>query len=60
MPILSEKQEQLQRLAEQLEETKRRLPKHSVKPQLMMELLELEDKHEVLLAEIRMAGAGAA
>jgi len=42
-------EERLQRLAEQIAEVKRRLPAHSVKPPIMMELLELEDRRDGLL-----------
>jgi len=35
-------------LAGQIEETKRRLPAHSSKPPLMMELFDLEDRYNEL------------
>lgn len=34
-----------------IRETKARLPAHSVKPPVMMDLLALEDEYEALLAE---------
>ena len=40
---------ELKRLEEKIGEVKRRLPAHSVKPPIMMELLELEDRRDVLL-----------
>jgi len=39
----------LKLLEEKIGEVKRRLPAHSVKPPIMMELLELEDRRDVLL-----------
>jgi hypothetical protein len=40
---------ELKRLEEKIGEVKRRLPAHSVKPPIMMELLELEDQRDALL-----------
>jgi hypothetical protein len=45
-------EEKLQRLEKQIAETRRRLPAHSVKPPIMMELLALEDEYESILGEI--------
>jgi hypothetical protein len=42
-------EQQLQHLEEQIEEVRKRIPAHSVKPPIMMELLELEDRRDVLL-----------
>jgi hypothetical protein len=42
-------EQRLQRLEEQIEEERKRIPAHSVKPPIMMELLELEDRRDVLL-----------
>jgi hypothetical protein len=42
-------EQRLQRLEEQIEEVRKRIPAHSVKPPIMMELLELEDRRDVLL-----------
>lgn len=39
---------QLHQLEKQIKETKKRLPAHSAKPPIMMELFELEDEHEEL------------
>lgn len=41
-----------------LPEMEARLPAHSVKPPVMMELLELEDAYEMLAQEIRSHRAG--
>lgn len=43
----------LQELDEEIRETKRRLPAHSVKPPVMMDLLALEDEYDLLLKQIR-------
>ena len=40
---------ELKLLEEKIGEVKRRLPAHSVKPPIMLELLELEDRRDVLL-----------
>lgn len=45
-------QGRLLRLEEQIAETRRRLPAHSVKPPVMMDLLALEDERDLLLRQI--------
>jgi hypothetical protein len=42
-----------QELAAAIRETEKRLPAHSVKPPVMMDLLALEDEYENVTAEIR-------
>lgn len=42
-------EQRLQHPDEQIEEVRERIPAHSVKPPIMMELLELEDRRDVLL-----------
>ena len=42
----------LQELDGEIAETKKRLPAHSVKPPVMMDLLALEDEYEALLKQI--------
>jgi hypothetical protein len=42
----------LRDLEEEIEETKRRLPAHSIKPPVMMDLLELEDEQDLLLKKL--------
>jgi hypothetical protein len=42
-------EQRLQHLEEQIEEVRKRIPAHSMKPPIMMELLELEDRRDVLL-----------
>ena len=46
---IAEFENELKLLEEKIGEVKRRLPAHSVKPPIMMELLELEDRRDVLL-----------
>lgn len=50
---LDELRVQISHLEAEIAETKRRLPAHSVKPPVMMELLELEDKLDLLLEELQ-------
>jgi len=42
----------LQELDKEITETKKRLPAHSVKPPVMMDLLDLEDEYDELLRQI--------
>jgi len=42
----------LQELEAEIAETKKRLPAHSVKPRVMMDLLVLEDERDDLLAQL--------
>ena len=44
--------ERLLRLEEEIAETMRRLPAHSVKPPVMLDLLQLEDERDLLLQKI--------
>ncbi len=53
--MVSEKErieKKLQELEEEIAETKKRLPAHSVKPAVMMDLLDLEDERDELLASL--------
>ena len=52
MKTLKELQKRLEILDEEIAETKKRLPAHSVKPPVMMDLLALEDEHEAVLKQI--------
>lgn len=52
MDTLTRLKERLSQLDQQIVETKKRLPAHSVKPPVMMDLLALEDEYELILAEI--------
>ena len=42
----------LSQLDEMIKETKGRLPAHSTKPPVMMDLLELEDEYDLLLEKL--------
>ena len=52
MNRLAELYERLRELDDEISETKKRLPAHSVKPPLMMDLLALEDEYDALLKQI--------
>jgi hypothetical protein len=59
---LARLEKRLAELEEAIRETERRLPAHSVKPPVMMDLLTLEDEYDRVMEEIRKlraAGAGA-
>ncbi|WP_457575832.1 hypothetical protein [Desulfomarina sp.] len=43
----------LAELEKEIEETKKRLPAHSVKPPVMMDLLALEDERDELLTSLQ-------
>jgi len=45
-------QSRLQQLEEEIAETLRRLPAHSAKPPVMIDLLELEDERDVLVKRL--------
>ena len=49
---LDELKKRLAELDEEIKETKRRLPAHSVKPPVMMDLLALEDEYDDILRQI--------
>ena len=44
-------------LENQIRELKNRLPAHSVKPGMMMELISLEDERDVVLNRIQIIGS---
>jgi hypothetical protein len=50
LETLKQKLEDLER---QIVETKKRLPAHSVKPPVMMDLLALEDEYQEVLSQIQ-------
>jgi hypothetical protein len=51
-PSIEDLKKRLAELEAEIQETKRRLPAHSVKPPVMMDLLALEDEYDNLLREI--------
>ena len=59
MATLSEMQQRLRELEDAIKETEKRLPAHSVKPPVMMDLLALEDEYDSLLEKVRALKAGA-
>ena len=52
---LEDLKKRLTELEEEIDETKKRLPAHSVKPPVMMDLLALEDEYDDVLEQIRKA-----
>ena len=52
MKTIEQLKKRLRELDEEIAETKRRLPAHSVKPPVMMDLLELEDEYDLLLKQL--------
>ena len=50
---LEDLKKRLAELEEEIAETKRRLPAHSVKPPVMMDLLSLEDEYDDILKQIQ-------
>lgn len=52
MKTIAELQKRLAQLEEEIAETKKRLPAHSVKPPVMMDLLNLEDEYDAILQRI--------
>ena len=44
---------QLQKIEDKIQKLKNRLPAHSIKPVMMMELLELEDERDDILTQIQ-------
>lgn len=53
---LRELKEQLQDLEKRIEEQKKRIPPHSVKPEQIMELERLEDERDALQEKLRNFG----
>ena len=52
MKTIGELQHRLDVLDQEIAETKKRLPAHSVKPPVMMDLLALEDEYDTVLKQI--------
>ena len=50
---LLELEQKLRELDAAIAETRKRLPAHSVKPPVMMDLLDLEDQYDDVLKQIR-------
>ena len=59
--VMDQEQKLKKKLAEierKIKETEKRLPAHSVKPQIMTELFELEDEYEAVLAQLNALEGG--
>ncbi len=52
MHRLQEMEQKLKELEAAITETRKRLPAHSVKPPVMMDLLDLEDQYDDLMKQI--------
>jgi len=52
MKSIDDLKKRLTELEEEIAETKRRLPAHSVKPPVMMDLIALEDEYDDILRQI--------
>jgi hypothetical protein len=52
MKTIEELRRKLDLLDREIAETKKRLPAHSVKPPVMMDLLALEDEYDAVLKQI--------
>jgi hypothetical protein len=52
MHRLQELEQRLKELNAAITETRKRLPAHSVKPPVMMDLLDLEDQYDALMKQI--------
>ena len=53
MKSIDELRQRLEALEKEITETKKRLPAHSVKPPVMMDLLNLEDEYDAILKQIQ-------
>ncbi len=60
MKSLSQMEARLKEVEVAIKGTKARLPAHSVKPPVMMDLLALEDEYESLVQQIRICKTGSA
>ena len=58
MQSLAQMENRLKELEAAIKETEARLPAHSVKPPVMIDLLALEDEYETLRQQIRARRAG--
>jgi len=52
MKTLEQLENRLRELENEIAETKKRLPAHSVKPPVMMDLIELEDEYDAIAKQI--------
>ncbi len=52
MKTLEELEKRLGELDKEIKETRKRLPAHSIKPPVMMDLLDLEDEYDDIMKKI--------
>ena len=58
MPSIEALENRLKALTQQITETKKRLPAHSIKPPVMIDLLALEDEYDEVTRQLKkMKGA---
>ena len=57
MATRAELEKRLKAVEAQIQETKQRLPAHSVKPPIMMELITLEDERDEILSQLKKLNA---
>ena len=60
MKTLIQLRKRLDELEEQIAETQKRLPAHSTKPPVMMDLLALEDEYDAVMKQIERLKEAAA
>ncbi len=60
MEDLVKLEQRLRELDEEIRETRKRLPAHSTKPPVMMDLLALEDEYDIILEKIKKLKASPA
>ena len=53
MKGMKELEERLEKLRQEIKETEKRVPAHSAKPPIMMELIELEDEYDQVYKKIQ-------
>lgn len=56
MPSIRELESRLKQIELDIQEARRRLPAHSVKPSQMMVLFDLEDEREAILKQLKSMG----
>lgn len=57
MTTRAELEKRLETVEAQIQETKQRLPAHSVKPPIMMALIALEDERDEILGQLKKLNA---
>lgn len=57
MKTIQKLEKRLHELEKKIRETKKRLPAHSVKPPVMMDLIDLEDEYDSVLKQLNALSA---